>query len=584
MEMLFMNMAKTLSLVLVCVLFLSLIVISEPVSADAVGPEITDVILVPSLPQYPEEVTIYATVTDLDGVQNVDIVFCDDFLCYMPVAMTQIGTSDVWEGTIPLQTGWGNGTHVGYEISAYDNLNNNNLTYKKYYFYVSAINMTTEIDKDSIREGESITLSGSAIFNGNESAYVENSQVTVTITDSDLNERIEYTTTDENGNFTIDLPFDLHGEYQINVTLTNRTMSAYYETSVMVVGINYLSEKLQMTTLYPDQVFWVNGTAKYSTDDPVINSDIVLKINETLIWTGKTDASGNYAIQITAPSELGNYDLNASVTNGTLVHYNETSFSVTAVPLPDIFISNDDINVTSDYTPHIAGSEIEIKVKIHNLGLADCPEVTISIYNGPITEDDLIVQNDDISVACGSFATYTLQWTTMNGTYDLYIYVDPQDAVKESFEDNNNASVSIYVDGDYDQDQIGDSADPDDDNDGHNDDVDAFPLNSNEWLDTDGDGKGNNLDLDDDNDGLADTKEALLGTNPLKADTDGDGYDDDLDYDPLDPEVWDEPDEPRSEFPWLLLIIIIIVVVLMIIFLVMTRKKEEPLPPPPPQP
>jgi ELWxxDGT repeat protein len=55
---------------------------------------------------------------------------------------------------------------------------------------------------------------------------------------------------------------------------------------------------------------------------------------------------------------------------------------------------------------------------------------------------------------------------------------------------------------------------------------DVFPLDENEWFDTDGDGTGNNADTDDDNDGLNDTTEASSDpvTNSTNPDTDGDGY------------------------------------------------------------
>ena len=49
-----------------------------------------------------------------------------------------------------------------------------------------------------------------------------------------------------------------------------------------------------------------------------------------------------------------------------------------------------------------------------------------------------------------------------------------------------------------------DELDFDDDNDGINDIFDPFPLNANEWEDTDGDGVGDNADMDDDNDGFID--------------------------------------------------------------------------------
>lgn len=55
---------------------------------------------------------------------------------------------------------------------------------------------------------------------------------------------------------------------------------------------------------------------------------------------------------------------------------------------------------------------------------------------------------------------------------------------------------------DFDEDGIGDNADPDDDGDGVNDIVDAFPLNASESADTDGDGIGDNADFDVNGDGI----------------------------------------------------------------------------------
>ena len=55
------------------------------------------------------------------------------------------------------------------------------------------------------------------------------------------------------------------------------------------------------------------------------------------------------------------------------------------------------------------------------------------------------------------------------------------------------------------------------DADGCLDEIDAFPTNPQECLDSDGDGEGDNADVDDDNDGWADTDEIRLGTDPLNS-------------------------------------------------------------------
>ena len=67
---------------------------------------------------------------------------------------------------------------------------------------------------------------------------------------------------------------------------------------------------------------------------------------------------------------------------------------------------------------------------------------------------------------------------------------------------------------------------PDCDEDGVPDQLDMFPRDSTESVDSDGDGIGDNVDTDDDNDGVSDSQELINGTDPLdenSTDTDGDG-------------------------------------------------------------
>ena len=120
-------------------------------------------------------------------------------------------------------------------------------------------------------------------------------------------------------------------------------------------------------------------------------------------------------------------------------------------------------------------------------------------------------------------------------------------------------------------------SDVDDDNDGFQDEIDEFPLDALEHIDSDSDGVGDNgdncpsvsnsaqtnndgdeagdaCDLDDDNDGLTDDQELSLGTNPLLKDTDGDGWSDSEEVeegtDPLAPTS--QPELPSGLPVWLL--------------------------------
>ena len=125
---------------------------------------------------------------------------------------------------------------------------------------------------------------------------------------------------------------------------------------------------------------------------------------------------------------------------------------------------------------------------------------------------------------------------------------------------------------DFDGDGTGDNMDPDDDNDdvcdseegvdqapgvpafhlfysngtiekrGCNPGPDIFPLDSTEWLDSDGDSIGNNADWDDDGDGYNDTEDAFELDPTEWADSDGDYFGDNSDWAPEDPTEWIDSD------------------------------------------
>ena len=118
-------------------------------------------------------------------------------------------------------------------------------------------------------------------------------------------------------------------------------------------------------------------------------------------------------------------------------------------------------------------------------------------------------------------------------TFEIFCGTDPTDS----------SSVPI----DTDQDSIPDCGDLDDDNDGFTDvfeiQCNSDPLDPLSFpVDTDGDGEFDCQDLDDDNDGLTDEEELAIGTDTLDADTDNDNVGDLPDAFPLDPDEWADTD------------------------------------------
>ncbi len=114
----------------------------------------------------------------------------------------------------------------------------------------------------------------------------------------------------------------------------------------------------------------------------------------------------------------------------------------------------------------------------------------------------------------GSNTSFTVENLQNGVTYFFVARAYSADA--ESFDSNEIAFKS---------DDFNQTADSD--GDGVADDLDAFPNDPEEWIDTDDDGTGNNADLDDDNDGMPDSWEIEHGLDPLRDDSqedlDGDG-------------------------------------------------------------
>jgi hypothetical protein len=125
------------------------------------------------------------------------------------------------------------------------------------------------------------------------------------------------------------------------------------------------------------------------------------------------------------------------------------------------------------------------------------------------------------------------------------------------------------------------SLDIDTDSDGVPDDLDWFPLDPNESVDTDGDGNGDRRDDDDDNDGMPDDWELDYGFDPkdpsdADEDADGDGKKNLDEYlDGTDPT---EDDDESLTFEMALFIMIavaIAVIVLLVIFAIAQRRRYD---------
>lgn len=281
-------------------------------------------------------------------------------------------------------------------------------------------------------------------------------------------------------------------------------------------------------------------------------------------------------------------------------------------------LSITDVDITFSKEEPLEGEIVRVFARVFNIGDTDVYGYVSFLNNGREMADP-----QPISVKVNTYDDVFIDWETKAGNFNIEARIIGLNLTDDNPENNKTLGKEISVDLDSDNDKIGNAKDPDDDNDGLTDDqesilktdllnqdtdgdkikdnIDVFPLDKNEWKDTDNDELGDNQDLDDDNDnlsdedelfvygtnplnpdtdndGLGDKKEIALGTNPNKADTDSDGVIDSQDKAPLNPAIG-RTYLTAALSRWfgdkLHLYIIVGVLATAIIFLVFRRKKRN---------
>ena len=176
------------------------------------------------------------------------------------------------------------------------------------------------------------------------------------------------------------------------------------------------------------------------------------------------------------------------------------------------------------------------------------------------TDDDGDGYSDNLETSCNSDPLDSFDVPSdidMDGTCDLM----DNDIDGDNYPNENDAFPTDSQEWlDTDNDGFGNNLDIDDDGDSVSDNYDMFPLDSNEWADNDNDGLGDNGDLDDDNDGWSDSDEISCSTNSISSqsipsdfdndmvcdlvdtDDDGDGVLDENDVFPMDNAEWEDTD------------------------------------------
>ncbi len=221
-----MRTLKQLRSLAICVLFATALIQLTPtlvVAVDTTPPEITDVTLDPKYPQDNEPNEITARVFDAEsGIYIVQLAFCPlGEPCYY---RTMDGPDD--DNTFNYTIGpYPAGQIYYYFISAGNGDGLQYQTSKTWVKVASIIALKFQLSISTLVKGHSVWANGTALYDNNETTPVETSDVRLTIegTSVDVSD-----TTDSQGRFNISfMAPDSIGDFEVNVSVTNRSLSNY---------------------------------------------------------------------------------------------------------------------------------------------------------------------------------------------------------------------------------------------------------------------------------------------------------------------------------------------------------------------
>ena len=335
---------------LALILLIAVLAVPQAARADTNPPTIEAVWSEPRYPIHPQNVTVYARVSDPDGLSLVESTFCyvPPFLCLYDT-MSDTDGDGVFTITPSGPGGtstqphdapfWAEGASIG--ISAVDTFGNAALSPKRYLLFADSLNLTFERSVIDVEPGQSFTVNGTAFYEDNATAPAEG------------------------------IPVD--------------------------VGI------------------------PGSTDVDVI------------------DPNGSFSVTLVAPSTEGTWTITASATDRSLTDTEESTLAVSTVPRPDLTIA--DIRVSP--TIPVEG-RVTVSFHARNVGtlaVADA-RVLVEVVGSP----SRTILDDTFAIpARGGDIPLIAMWTAPVGPVTVRITIDPDDAIDELNEANNEIEYPLSV-------------------------------------------------------------------------------------------------------------------------------------------
>lgn len=200
--------------------------VSLPARADANPPVIEAVWWEPRNPIHPDNITVYARISDADPLQFVETTFCyvPPFLCLYQ-GMSDPDEDGVWSvvprgpgSTSTQPAAKAEGASIA--ISAVDTFNNAALSDKLYVLFVDSLNLSLATPVVEVEPGQPFTVDGVALYEGNASAPAEGITATVGIPGNTGQDVV-----DANGSFSVTLMApNTEGTWPITAIASDRSL------------------------------------------------------------------------------------------------------------------------------------------------------------------------------------------------------------------------------------------------------------------------------------------------------------------------------------------------------------------------
>jgi hypothetical protein len=334
---------------------------------------------------------------------------------------------------------------VGLVITACDNAGNSNNT----------INMTVGIDDISpyvssntnnlyVSNGSSLTMNASITdaFSG-----VKNATVNVSGISSTINEAI----------------LGFSGEYWINNTIiADKGENSGFKNLTITTYDNAgnVNNSVNMTVWVNPMLGISNWTNNITNDQSIyhtvfINDSVRFNVtanqNVTYNWsyddTDQLINANNFSTQFQAS---GLHRIYATVRNSDSTFI--MNWIINVLYKPDLVMTLE--NISFSYVPsEVENGELKenvnvtINATVYNNGLGDATNISVSFYDGSPGPGNNIANLTITNISAGGSQNAAINWTSIIGTHDISIEVDPENALVETDDSNNNASRTINVSG-----------------------------------------------------------------------------------------------------------------------------------------